>query len=203
MATRVKFSILLVMLGSILAILPLRATRSLSADPEKLLSRSLEDSAGLTVDQVARFISDEDPTIRLIDLRSTEEFMRSSLPGSINIPYPEMIDRDPSGYLGSGNFRNIFYSNGDIRSGYAVVIAAGLGYKNCYTMKGGMNEWLKTIMNTTFNGDKISARENAVFEARLKAGRLYREMNSLPDSLKIKYLNSKKFNPKKLDGGCE
>jgi 3-mercaptopyruvate sulfurtransferase SseA len=129
--------------------------------------------------------------------------MRSSLPGSINIPYHEMLDRDPSGYLGSGNFRNIFYSNGDIRSGYAVVIATGLGYKNCYTMKGGMNEWLKTIMNTTFTGEKISARENAVFEARLKAGKLFREMNSLPDSLKIKYLNSKKFNPKKLDGGCE
>jgi rhodanese-related sulfurtransferase len=203
MSSRVNFSILLVLLGSILAILPLRATRSLSADPEKLLSLSIADSADFTVDQVARFISDEDPTIRLIDLRSTEEFMKSSLPGSINIPYPGMLDRDPSSYLGSGNYRNIFYSNGDIISGYAMVIAEGLGYKNCHAMKGGMNEWLKTIINTTFTGEKISARDNAIFEARTRAGRQFNEMNALPDSLKIKYLNSKKFNPKKLDGGCE
>jgi hypothetical protein len=111
--------------------------------------------------------------------------------------------RDPSLFLGTGETRNIFYSNGDLISGYAVAFAGGLGYRNCYSMKGGMNEWIRTVMNTKFSGDKISARENAIFEARARAGRLFTEMNSLPDSLKIKYLNSKKFNPKKLDGGCE
>lgn len=203
MFKREKYSVLLVLLGFILAILPLRATRSFSAKPEKLLSRSLDNNFSFTVDQVARFISNEDPTIHLIDLRSPEEFKKSNLPGSENVPYSEMLDRDPSSFLGSGNFRNIFYSNGDMKSGYAVVIAGGLGYKNCYSMKGGLNEWLKTVMNTTFTGEKISASENAIFEARTKAGRLFREMNALPDSLKIKYLNSKRFNAKKLDGGCE
>jgi rhodanese-related sulfurtransferase len=203
MFKREKYSVLLVLLGLILALLPLRATRSLSARPENLLARSLDNNSCFTVDQVARFISNEDPTIHLIDLRSPEEFKKSNLPGSENIPYPAMLDRDPSTYLGSGNYKNIFYSNGDLKSGYAVVIAGGLGYKNCYSMKGGMNEWLKTVMNTTFSGEKISASVNALFEARTKAGRLYREMNALPDSLKIKYLNSKRFNAKKLDGGCE
>jgi len=28
-------------------------------------------------------------------------------------------------------------------------------------------------------------------------------MNSLPDSLKVKYLKSKRFDPRRLDGGCE
>lgn len=203
MFTRDKFSVLLVLLGLILAILPLRATRSFSVKPEKLLSRSLDINSIVTVDQVARFISNEDPTIHLIDLRSPEEFKKSNLPGSENVPYPEMLDRDPATYLGSGNYRNIFYSNGDLKSGYAVVIAGGLGYKNCYSIKGGMNEWIKTVINTTFTGEKISASENAIFEARTKAGRLFKEMNALPDSLKIKYLNSKRFNAKKLDGGCE
>jgi rhodanese-related sulfurtransferase len=203
MGTREKFSILLVLLGSIVAILPLRATRSLSGRPEKLLSESIGDSSGFTVDQVARFISDEDPSVRLIDLRSPGEYMRSGLPGSVNIPYRELLDRDPSTYLGSVNFINIFYSDGDIIPGYAVVLAGGLGYKNCYTMKGGMNDWYKTVMNSTFTGEKITARENAIFEARAKAGRLFRELNALPDSLRIKYFNSKRFNAKKLDGGCE
>jgi rhodanese-related sulfurtransferase len=203
MSARGKFSILLVMLGALLAILPLRATRSLSGQPRKLLSEAISDSTTFTVDQVARFIADEEPMLRLIDLRSPAEYMKSALPGSVNVPYRELLDRDPSTYLGSGRFINIFYSNGDMIPGYAVVLANGLGYKNCYSMKGGINEWFRIVMNSRFTGEKITARENAIFEARTKAGKLFTELNSLPDSLRIKYLNSRKFNAKKLDGGCE
>ncbi len=203
MINRVNFSVLLILLGTILAFLPLRTTRSLSAKPGKLLDETLDRNTIVSVDQVARFITDEDPDVRLIDLRKPEEFMKTSLPGAVNIPYNAMVSLNPATYLGAGKIKNIFYSNGDINSAYAVVLASGLGYKNCYIMKGGVNEWMKIVMDTTFSGEKISARENAVLEARTRAGRLFREMNALPDSLKIKYLNSKKFNPKKLDGGCE
>ena len=35
-------------------------------------------------------------------------------------------------------------------------------------MKGGLNEWFNTVMNSNFTGDRISARENALFETRTK-----------------------------------
>jgi rhodanese-related sulfurtransferase len=181
----------------------LRATRSLHGDPETILKQTVDDKSCYTPDQVARFIVSEDSTVQLIDLRTTYEYNLFTLPGSINVPYEEMIGKDPSTYLGSGNFKNIFFSNGDLKSGYAIVIAAGLGYENCYSMKGGMNEWYNVIMNSSFSGERISARKNALFETRSKARKLFSEMNSLPDSLKKKYLNSKRFNAKKLDGGCE
>jgi len=203
MQTREKLSITLLILGLILALLPLRSTRSFSVSSDRLKAEVLDNKTYLTVDQVARLIVNEDPAIRLIDLRSPEEYMKFSIPGSVNVPWTELPGKDPSTYLGDGESRNIFYSNGDLNSNYAVVFTAGLGYGNCYAMKGGMNEWIKTVMNTRFSGETISARENALFEARTKAARLFTEMNSLPDSLKIKYLNSKKFDPKKLDGGCE
>jgi rhodanese-related sulfurtransferase len=203
MQVREKLSALLLILGLILALLPLRSTRSFSESRDRLVTEILDNNSYLTVDQVARFIVNEDPGVRIIDLRSPEEYMKFSIPGAVNVPWPELPGKDPSIYLGSGEVKNIFYSNGDLNSNYAVVYAAGLGYGNCFAMKGGMNEWIRTVMNTKFTGGKISARENAVFEARTRASRLFTEMNSLPDSLKIKYLNSKKFNPKKLDGGCE
>ena len=37
----------------------------------------------------------------------------------------------------------------------------------------------------------------------LRAGKLFTDINSLPDSLKIKYIEAKHFAAKKLDGGCE
>jgi len=200
---REKFSAVLLSLGFILALLPLKETRSFNIKPEKLLKQSVDRGSYLTADQVAKMIVNEDSTIQLIDLRTEEEFRNFNIPGSVNVPYNQIFALDPGTFLASGKMKNIFYSNGDLNSNYALVIAGGLGFSNCFVMKGGMNEWIRTIINTTFTGEKITARENAIFEIRRKAGTLFTEINTLPDSLKAKYLRSKRFDKKKLDGGCE
>ena len=79
-----------------------------------------------TVDQVARFIVSEDSSVQIIDLRSPEEFRTVNIPGSINIPYSKLLDNDPGSFLNNGKTRNIFYSNGDFDSNYALAIARGL-----------------------------------------------------------------------------
>ena len=203
MNTREKYSVFLVFTGLILAFLPLTGNRSFTSRPGKLLGFATDSGTYLTADQVARYIVAEDTTLHLIDLRPQEEYLEVSLPGATNIPYKELLDRDPATYLGEGSIRNIFYSNDDYDANFAVIIAAGLGYKNSYVMKGGLNEWFKTVIYSEFSGERISARENALFETRSKARRLFTEMNSLPDSLKTKFLNASRFDPRKLDGGCE
>ena len=203
MNIRKEFSALLLLLSLILALLPLSANRSFTAKPGKLLSDVLNKDASFTVDQVAEFITREDNTVQLIDLRSPEEFRKQAIPGAVNIPYPEFVAKDPEIWLGNKKVRNIFYSAEDIGSDYALVYARGLGYDNSYVMAGGVSEWIRTIMETKFTGDRITARENALFETRRRAGEMFTELNSLPDSLKMKFLESKKFSAKKLDGGCE
>jgi len=203
MNIRKEFSVLLLLLSLILALLPLSANRSFTAKPDKLLSDVLNEDASFTVDQVAEFIIREDNTVQLIDLRSPEEFRKQAIPGAVNIPYPEFVTKDPEIWLGNKNVRNIFYSAGDIESDYALVYARGLGYDNSYVMAGGVTEWIRTVMETKFTGDRITARENALFETRRRAGEMFTELNNLPDSLKMKFLESKKFSAKKLDGGCE
>ncbi len=156
-----------------------------------------------SVDQVARFVTTQDSTVQLIDLRTPPEFREFNIPGAVNLPYDEFLVKDPEPYFNQPHLRSILYSNGDMDANYALVLARGLGYKNCFVMKGGLNAWYEVIMNSEFTGDKISARENALFETRMKARRLFTEVNSLPDSLKLQYIASKRFDPKKLDGGCE
>jgi rhodanese-related sulfurtransferase len=203
MNTREKYSALLLILGLILALIPLPAKRSFIVKPVKLLTVLTDSSTYLNADQVAHYIVSEDSTIRIIDLRSPEEFKRFSIPGSINVPYNELPEKDPSSYLGAVNMKNIFYSNGDFYSNFAVAFTDGLGYKNNYSMRGGLNEWFNTVMNSNFTGERISARENALFETRFRARKLFMEINSLPDSLKVKSLKGRQFSRKKLDGGCE
>jgi rhodanese-related sulfurtransferase len=203
MNTRGKFSIVLLCLGFILALLPLSGNMSFTVKPQKLLTEVLDEKTCLSVDQVAGFVISEDKTVQIIDLRSQEEFRSMNIPGSINIPYREFLDNDPTRFLNNRNIKNIFYSNGDLESNYALVIARGMNIKNIYVMKGGLNEWFTTVMNSKFTGERISARENSLFETRTRARKMFTEINSLPDSLKLKFTEAKHIAAKKLDGGCE
>ena len=203
MNTRVKFSVGLLGLGLILALLPLSGRRSFTVNPKKLLSEVLDNSTYFTVDQVAKFMVSEDSSVQIIDLRTPEEFRTLNIPGSINVPYSKLLDNDPGSFLNNGKARNIFYSNGDFDSNFAIAIERGLNFNNTYVMKGGLNEWFNTVMNSNFTGERISARENALFETRTRARKMFNEMNSMPDSLKMKFIRSKHIAAKKLDGGCE
>ena len=183
--------------------LPHSANRSFIVKPDKLLSAIMDQESYFTVDQVARFIISEDSTIQIIDIRDAEVYNKSNIPGSANIPYEDFLEEAPDIIINNKSIKYILYSDGDLDSNFAFTLAQGLNCKNTYVMKGGHNEWNNTIMNSSFSGEKISARENALFETRARASKLYTDINSLPDSLKIKYMESKRMEAKKLDGGCD
>ncbi|HZL11452.1 MAG TPA: rhodanese-like domain-containing protein [Prolixibacteraceae bacterium] len=203
MNTRIKYSILLLGVGLILAFLPFNANRSFQLRPSELLAQSVSESIYFSVDQVARFVNNEDSTVQLIDLRSSEQFKECNIPGSINIPFSDFTNPVWEGYLNQKDLKNIFYGNGDETTNYAWTIATGMGYANNYIMKGGLNEWFKTVMLSQFSGEQITPLENARFENRLNARKSFTQINSLPDSLKTQYFNAKRLTIAKLDGGCE
>lgn len=202
MNARIKISVLLVGVGLILAFLPFNAAKSFQLKPTELLEISMNSDMYFSVDEVARFVNNEDSTIQLIDLRSPAEYMESNIPGSINIPFNDLLNPNWEGYLNQDKVRNVYYSNGDETANLAWTIVSGLGYTNSFIMKGGLNEWYKTVMMSKFEGERITPRENALFENRYKARKTFIQINSLPDSLKTQYLEAKRLEESQLDGGC-
>jgi rhodanese-related sulfurtransferase len=203
MHTRIQLSVLLVILGCFLVFIPQKKTGKFSVKPRKMALWASNDTNFLSVDEVARLINNETPDITLIDIRNAEDFNICNLPGSVNIPIQDLADRENMALLNRRTGKNIFYSNGDEASAAALTLAAGLGYRNCTSMKGGMNEWYAVIMNVSFAGVYISAKENALYANRLDAKKLFTQYNSLPDSLKTKMFVSRRLEQAKLDGGCE
>jgi len=199
---RLKISILLLLLGLILAFMSQSGKYSMHGSPDLLLTSSLDPATFLTPDQVARAIVNEDTTLRIFDLRNASEFEKSSLPGAINLPYAKFLEMELRSILDQG-MKNVFYSSDDLDANYALVLAKGLGFSESYVMKGGLEAWNNVIMNSSFSGDRITARENALYEIRARAKKMYTEINSMPDSLKVKYRASLEIERKKLDGGCE
>ncbi|MBN2813151.1 MAG: rhodanese-like domain-containing protein [Bacteroidales bacterium] len=192
----------LLFLGIILMLFNLPAKYSFHGKPEKVLLTILDESTYVTADQAARMLVADDNAAQLIDLRSAVAFDSFAIPGAINMPYEQLLSMDIESHLNRGK-QNIFYANDDLVSGYAIAIAQGLGFKNNAILKGGLNEWYRVVMNSNFTGERLSARENALYENRFKARRIFIEVNSMPDSLKAKYRALQEIERRKLDGGCE
>lgn len=202
MNVRIQITALLVGMGILLAFMPNSSTKTFKLKPDVLLSKAASDEIYFSVDEVARFVNTEDSTIQLIDLRSAEEFRKCNIPGSVNIPFEELLNQNYAVYFNQENVRIVFYGNSDQLANMAWTIATGLGYENSFVMKGGLNEWYKTVMLTNFEGERITPRENALFENRYKARDIFNQINSLPDSLKTRFFDAKRLQQKKLDGGC-
>lgn len=202
MDARIKYSVLLVGVGIILAFLPFDAAQTFQLKSNELLTKSASEDMYFSVDQVARAVNSEDSTVQIIDVRSAEQFRECNIPSSINIPFSDLQNPLWEATLNQKKVKNILYGNGDQTANYAWTIVTGLGYPNNYVMKGGLNEWFRTVMFSQYSGEKITPAENARFENRLNARKAFTQINSLPDSMKTKFFNAKRLNQSKLDGGC-
>jgi rhodanese-related sulfurtransferase len=203
MEARIKYSVLLIGVGIILAFLPFNPSDSFRLKADELLSRSVSEEMYFSVDQVARFVNSEDSTVQIIDLREADEFKVCNIPGSVNIPFHDLLNPMWEPVLNQKQVKNILYGNDDQTANYAWTIVTGMGYDHNYIMKGGLNEWFKTVMLSQYSGEKITPAENARFENRLNARKTFTQINSLPDSLKTRFFNAKMLKESKLDGGCE
>jgi rhodanese-related sulfurtransferase len=157
----------------------------------------------VTVDEVALEIVREDSSLLLVDLRPVDQFLDAHIPGAINIPLAEILNPDYEGYLDEPGRTPVLYSNGYTMAAEAWMLITQSGYNSTRIMQGGLNEWHRLVMESKFEGDRISAAENAVFEVRSRARNFYRQMNSLPDSLKTAFLEVKRKKEAELVGGCE
>jgi rhodanese-related sulfurtransferase len=203
MNARIKISVLLLGIGLLLAFLPYNPADTFQVKPSELVAKLSAGEYSFTVDQVARFVNNEDSTFQLIDVRNEEEFKNCNIPGSINIPFSDLLNPDWEGYLNQLEIRTIYYGNGDQQANLALTMAHGMGYENSFVMRGGLNEWFKTVMLSNFSGERITPRENVLFENRYKARKTFTQINSLPDSLKTQFIEARRLKEAQLDGGCE
>jgi rhodanese-related sulfurtransferase len=203
MNPRIQISVLLLALSIFLLFFTVRENERFRVKPAALADWASTDTSAIPVDGVVRFLINETPGILLVDVREESTFRSVSLPGAINIPLGRISSLEYRELLNDRSGRRIFYSNGDDLSTAALTIAAGLGYQNCYRMEGGLNAWFEQVMNASFSGERLSARENALLTNRFEARRLFAQYNSLPDSLKAGIFAARQMERRKLDGGCE
>ena len=141
-------TILLLVSAFGLTLLPEKGPKS-PITPEALLIEVNDQSRYLETHFIAKRLIERDPSLFLIDIRMIYEYEEYNIPGSFNIPLEELLSPDWEAYLDQDGMDVVFYSNSDVFADQAWMLSAQKGYKNSYVMKGGLNEWFRTIIQPT------------------------------------------------------
>lgn len=167
----ISMSATLIGFAIILFLLPTKySTKELN--PEKLLLETIDDSRFVSTDEVADALIKGDRYMRLIDVRTVEEYKKFRLPGAVNLPLEKLLEKDKDGdykwesLLNSDTYKNVFYSNGSAYSNQAWMIVRRLNFKNNYVMKGGLNLWVETILRPQKPKQTASDSEFALYSKR-------------------------------------
>lgn len=170
MKPRTLLAMFIIPMGLIIAAVPQNKTKPYKLTADQLLAEVNTRTQYLTPDAVADMIVKKDPSLRLIDVRSQEEFEKFSLPGAVNIPVNDLLSDKYTDILNQDVKMNVFYSNGSLVANEAWMITRQLGYINNYVLEGGLNYWFDAIMNPQKPSTVNSDEEFAKYDFRKSAG---------------------------------
>jgi sulfur-carrier protein adenylyltransferase/sulfurtransferase len=170
MKSRTWLAVFIIPMGIIIAAVPQNKTKPYKLTAEELLSEANTRTQYITPDIVADMIVKKDPALRLIDVRSQDEFEKFSLPGAINIPAADLLSDKYVDILNQDLKMNIFYSNGTVAANEVWMITRQLGYTNNYVLEGGLNYWFDNILNPQKPSSTSPDEEFAKYDFHKSAG---------------------------------
>jgi len=108
----------------------------------------------ITTDEVAKMIMEKDPSLLLIDIRTPEEYKKYTLDGAMNIPFDKILSDEYIDYFNQDVYTTVLFSNGSSLADEAWLTLRSYDYQGNKVMKGGLNQWYKTIINPQKPDDK-------------------------------------------------
>lgn len=170
MKARNLLALFIIPMGLIIAAVPPNKTKQYKLTADELLGEINTRTHYLSAETVADMIVNKDPSLRLIDVRSQDEFEKFSLPDAMNIPLSDLLSDEYTDILHQDVKMNVFYSNGSLTANEAWMITRQLGYSNNYVLEGGLNYWFDSIMNPQEPASTNPDEEFAKYDFRKSAG---------------------------------
>ncbi len=121
----------------------LRTNRTGGKTVKQLIAEAAHSIAFMSMEEVARRIQPNNPTIILLDVREREAFRAGHLPGARNIPRGELelrVDRE----LPDPTTRVLVYCQFGKISTLATQTLRTLGYTRAVALDGGIEGWIQT-----------------------------------------------------------
>lgn len=170
--TYVFLAVILILLGVGLVAFQAKQ-KSDERTPETILTDLNENTRYITTDELAKRLIEGDPSIQLVDVRDSYDFMDFSLPGAESIPVSDVCSKVASDLFNTPGKDFIFYSNGDVEANKAWMVATREGYNRLYVLEGGLNQWIGTIIKPTPPAETESQDAFDLYSFRLGASQFF------------------------------
>lgn len=162
-------ALIVIPLGIIIAAVPADRVSQSRLTPHELLQEAGAGMQFIAPDAVADLLVQKNPSLRLIDVRTPEEFDAFSLPGALNIPLSNLLADEYTDILNQDAYVNVFYSNGSVYANQAWMITRQLGYDNNFVLEGGLNYWFGNILSPEAPSETSPNEEFAKYDFRKSA----------------------------------
>ena len=199
MNTRQIISVLILMLGLIAAILPPERTTYKKWTKQELTIELKKDTYYLTTDELAHLLIGGDPSIQLIDVRTSAD---SLLPRAIHIPEDSILNEKFELFFDQEIRKNILYSTDDLVSQQVWMKLKLKGYPNVYMLKGGLAAWNTDILDPQHPGASASQNEMNRYSKRSAARLYFTGAKALPKTEFKVILPAGGKKKKRVAGGC-
>ena len=121
-------------------------SRNARLDVDELARAVEHEDDHVTAVELAEWIRDRRPGLRVVDIRTAGEFEAMHIPTAERIPLTELsktpFTRDET---------IVLYSEGGAHAGQGWVFLRALGYTKVYFLRGGLREWLDDVMSPTID----------------------------------------------------
>jgi rhodanese-related sulfurtransferase len=96
----------------------------------------------VTAVELAKWIRDRKPGLRILDIRSDSEFAEFHVPGADRVPLADVarMTLDSAATY-------VLYSEGGTHAAQAWFLLRARGVQHAYFLRGGLYEWLDEVMN--------------------------------------------------------
>ncbi len=133
-------------LGVLFIFLPDRKTHLINmvSNPGYIYSHPV---VAMEVDELAFRIVDHEPNIRMIDIRPAQEFSKLSLPGSLNAAPRDLFGKDWTANLAQRHVKKVVIGQTEDQERITYLLLQELGYENLAILRGGFQEFDRTILN--------------------------------------------------------
>ena len=156
-------------LGIIIAAVPPDRVKHFRLTADELLQEAGAGVQFVSPDVVADMLVQKDPSLRLIDVRTPEEFDAYHMEGAVNIPLRSLLSDEYTDILNQEAYMNVFYSNGSVYANQAWMLTRQLGYENNFVLEGGLNYWFGNILSPQAPSQTSPNEEFAKYDFRKSA----------------------------------
>ena len=137
-----RFALVLGVLGLVAAVAgnPYRGSR-VTMDTRELAIEAGRGADQVSSDQLADWIVQGTADFRLVDLRGEPKFAQYHIPSAQNVPLASL-----SPDFAARNEKIILYSGDGVQAAQAWFILKASGFSSVYLLRGGMEEWRRSIL---------------------------------------------------------